>query len=182
MGKSTSWLELSGKLDKAAANLQKSTPKTVRLAAEMAQRELDAEIRKAVPDMDMSSLSKPRKGGKARSGKVGTKVVRAHKYATDGSALAVKAVGAVHWFESGTRPHLVGAGRVGRYKTTRSQYRKAAGKFMLASGATHPVRGPLAHPGTRARHTWSKGIRRAAPAAAEKFAQRAVIDIVEPFT
>lgn len=175
MGTSKSFGELIVKLEKAAANLERSTPATVRAAAESAAKAIEDEIRTRVPDLDMSGLS----AGGRKSGKVGTRVARAK---IDKNAVAVRARGPVHWLESGTRAHLVGAGRVNSYRTTRGRYKKANAKFLMAKGAAHPVRGPLAHPGTKAQHTWSKGVRRAIPEAEQVFKRRTVADAFEPFT
>jgi hypothetical protein len=179
VGTSRTIAELNAKLAKAAKALEESTPRTVLEAAASAQVRIDAEIRRVVPDLDMSGLSSAKtKSGKARSGKVGTRIARSKG---DKLQAAVRAVGAVHWLEGGTRAHLVGAGRVGSGRTTRSRYTKANAKFMKAKGAAHPVRGPLWHPGTRAQHTWSKGVRAAIPVASATFKRRAVADVAAPF-
>lgn len=166
MGTSKSFGELAQKFERAAVAMQ-GNPKTIRYAAEEAKKRMDGEIRRVVPDFDMSGLSSQRtKGGKAKSGKVGTRIARGDK---NGRSVAVVAVGAVHWLEGGTRAHLVGAGRVNASRTTRSRYRKAQAKFMKAAGAEHPVRGPLWHPGTKPRHVWTKAIKAALPAVEDAF-------------
>ena len=65
MGTSRSFGELERKLAQAATNLEKSTPKTVLQAAQAAQDAIDAEIRRRVPDGDMSGLSKVRRSDKS---------------------------------------------------------------------------------------------------------------------
>ncbi len=179
MGTSRSFGELERKLAAAARNLEQSTPRTVLLAAEAAKGQLDAEIKSRVPDLDMSGLSSAKtKSGKAKSGKVGTRIARS---GANGSTRSVRAVGAVHWLEGGTRAHLVGMGRVNGSMSTRGRYRKAQAKFMKAAGAAHPVRGPLWHPGMKAGHTWSKGVRKAKPKATQVFQRRTVADAFDPF-
>lgn len=118
---------------------------------------LEGQIKHTVPDLDMSGLSKERKSGKRGSGKVG--VVLAKPKGAGRGWIALRAVGPLHWLESGTRAHLTGAGRVSKTKTSGRAYRKAQGAFMKGAGFAHPVRGPLWHPGARAQHTWSRSVR-----------------------
>lgn len=171
MGRSSSFDELGRKLAEVADRLEHLTPATVRAATDRAAEVVESEIRMRVPDLDMSGVSRGRKRGR-----VGVRVTRPRSTGDDTAAFAVRAVGAVHWLERGTDAHLIGTG-TGK----RAGYRRARASFMKAAGAAHPVRGPLAHPGMRAGHTWSKGVDRATPAAAEVFRRRAVADVTEPF-
>ena len=145
---------------------------------------IDAEIRRRVPDGDMSGLSKAKrsdKPGKKRSGAVGTRIARA---SGDKTQRAVRAVGPVHWLEAGTRAHVTGAGRLSgnQLRLTKSgKYRKGQRKLMSFGGVGHPVLGPIRVSGMRAGHTWSKGVRRAVPKAAAVFNRRSVVDVFEPF-
>jgi hypothetical protein len=181
VGTSRSIAELNAKLAKAAKGLEESTPRTVLEAATSAQVRIDIEIRKVVPDLDMSGLSSSKtRGGKSKSGKVGTRIAR-----SKGNKLqvAVRAVGPVHWLEAGTRAHAVGVGRLknGQVRLTKKgQYRKGQQKRMNVPGVGWRV-GPFQHPGTRAQHTWSKGVRAAVPVAAATFKRRAVADVAAPF-
>lgn len=185
MGTSHSFDELARKLDQAAKNLEKSTPKTILAATVAAQVPIEAEIRGRVPDGDMSGLSgirRSRRGKrlKSKSGKVGTKIVKARKYGDD--AMAVRAVGPVHWLEAGTRAHIVGEGRA---SSTGERKHAGARKLMnigsSADGFGRVVTGPLHHPGMPAGHTWSKGLRRATPVARTVFERRATADALAPF-
>lgn len=185
MGTSSSFGELQVKLARAAANVERSTPKTVRLAAEAAQEQINDAIKGRVPDFDMSGLSSGKTSkGKAKSGKVGTKIART-RGSKDATDISVRAVGPVHWLESGTRPHFVGVGRLsssGEIRLTkRGRYRKGQQRRMNIPGIGWKT-GPLAHMGTKAQHTWSKGVRKGMPKATQVFQRRQVADAFEPFT
>jgi len=64
-------------------------------------------------------------------------------------------VGPWVWATSGTEPHLVGVGRTRPGGRTTARRAKKA-KYLKGAGYSHPVRAPVAHPGTSGRRAWSK--------------------------
>ena len=46
------------------------------------------------------------------------------------------------WIEDGTGPHRIGNKR----------------RFLKGSGYSHPVRGPIRHPGARGQHAWTRAV------------------------
>jgi hypothetical protein len=61
-------------------------------------------------------------------------------------------VGPWVWVDTGTRGHLIGAGRG----------KRRAKRTVLGGGSFGPVTGPVHHPGTRGRHAWYRVRRRSA--------------------
>jgi hypothetical protein len=57
--------------------------------------------------------------------------------------------------ESGAGPHLIG---ISRRATKRGRRRTG---FVYAAGYSHPVRGPIAHPGAKGRRVWTRTVDRA---------------------
>ncbi len=118
--------------------------RAVTAAAEELERVAEAEARRATGDGRMSGMG--RRGPRLRAV---TKV-----RAGPGTATAtVAGVPAGPWaiLEGGAAPHVIAA----------------RGRVLSGPGMRHPVRGPVRHPGARAKRTWSRVVDEAGELLAE---------------
>ncbi|NBW09907.1 MAG: hypothetical protein EBR82_17965 [Caulobacteraceae bacterium] len=85
--------------------------------------------------------------------------------------LRARPQGAWKVLEYGAGPHLIGLGKAGSTETTRSKgraYRKANRRYLKGRRYGHPVRGPIAHPGSKSFKVWSRGITTRQPRAVQR--------------
>lgn len=91
-------------------------------------------------------------------GRKGKAIRLSARYDVRGKSVIVRPVPAGAWqiAETGADAHLIG-------KTTGRGGRKGKTQFLKGDSYGHPVRGPVAHPGARGSHSWTRARDRAKP-------------------
>jgi len=173
MGTSRSAAQLAGKFSKAAGAVQKNNPKNVKRVADFA-----ADTTKA--------MARPPTGGDLAFSGAGrasrkNRPIDVRVSDSGGSAFKVKAIGPMHWLESGVQPHPIipggntkkarglaganlgdaagprlGAGQAGKFARGKSK-----GKLMIWGGGSAAAFYVQRGGGFKARHTWTEGIKAA---------------------
>lgn len=161
----TSAAGVAAHMSKCAAALQSSQKEAVLKAA--------LTVKGAV---EVTSPARLRNAGK-KGGKLSTRVTT---FGSDAKPLAiVKAVGPWPLIEYDTPAHLIGAGRT---KASRNALlRNGVGTYLKAAGAAHPVLGPIAHPGTKGKLVFHKGVAIGTPKAAAILARSTVSAVGKVF-
>lgn len=164
MGTSTSTEQLVGKLVGFATDIPKINREAVSDAALIFKDGVLSEAKQVVGgDLRMSNFGK--RGVRLGAGfdvKGGVNAV---------ALLKARPQGPWKILEYGAGPHLVGLGKAGRTESVRSKgraYRKAKAKYLYGQGYAHPVRGPVAHPGSKAFKVWSRGVTTRQPRAVQR--------------
>jgi hypothetical protein len=78
-------------------------------------------------------------------------------------------VGPWVWANTGTEPHLVGAGATGARRRTTAQTVRRDRRYIAGRGYRHPVLAPVWHPGGRGARVWRKVVDRATPVIVDAF-------------
>jgi hypothetical protein len=164
VGTSTSGAQLAGKLVAFAGDIPKINREAVSDAALIFKDGVLGEAKKVVgSDLKMSNFGK--RGVRLGAGfdvKGGVNAV---------ALLKARPMGPWKVVEYGAGPHLIGLGKAGRTESVKSKgraYRKAKAKYLYGQGYAHPVRGPIAHPGSKAFKVWSRGITTRQPRAVQR--------------
>jgi hypothetical protein len=164
MGESSSASQLAGKLVGLATDIPKLNRQAVGEAAlEFKTGVLAEAANVAGSDMRLSNFG--RRGVKLGAG------YDIKGYDNPVALLRARPQGAWKVLEYGAGPHLIGVGKAGSTETTRSKaraYRRAGKRYLKAKGYPHPVRGPIAHPGSKSFKVWSRGITTRQPRARQR--------------
>lgn len=78
----------------------------------------------------------------ARGGRIAVKMGTVAEISGDSAVIRGTPTAQWTWIETGTKPH-----RVGRRRS-----------FLSAPGYSHPVRGPVRHPGSTGRRAWTSAV------------------------
>jgi len=164
MGESTTASQLAGKLVAFAGDVPNLTRRAVGEAAlEFKTGVLNEARSVAGSDMRLSNFG--RRGVKLGAGYD----VKGYENAV--ALLRARPQGPWKVLEYGAGPHLIGAGKAGSTETVRSKgraYRRAGKKYLKGRRYAHPVRGPIAHPGSKSFKVWSRGITQRQPRAVQR--------------
>jgi hypothetical protein len=164
MGESTTSAQLAGKLVSFSVDMPKLNRQAVSDAALEFKTGVLTEAKSVVGgDLRMSNFG--RRGVKLGAG------YDVKGYDNAVALLRARPQGPWKILEYGAGPHLVGMGKAGSTETTRSKgraYRRANKKFLKGRGYAHPVRGPVAHPGSKSFKVWSRGVTTRQPRAVQR--------------
>lgn len=156
MGVSSSPAELAGKLGRLSRELDNNQRNSVNSAARLVGDVMYQEGSKSI-------------GGNLIAGRKWGTYVKPAKSNTRPEALAAYK-GPVHWFDRGTKAHLIVSRKAGGTRKSRGALSPGPGMFKGRRGrgaVTTPAgyRAYARHPGTNARPFWSKAKTRAQPVA-----------------
>lgn len=164
MGESTTASQLAGKLVAFAGDVPNLNRRAVGEAAlEFKTGVLNEARSVAGSDMRLSNFG--RRGVKLGAGYD----IKGNENAV--ALLRARPQGAWKVLEYGAGPHLIGLGKAGSTETTKSKgraYRKAGKRYLKGKAYGHPVRGPVAHPGSKSFKVWSRGIEQRQPRAVQR--------------
>lgn len=129
------------------------------LTFEQAGRKL-TQVGQAIPEAQAAALRRAamtakriadETGGTMRNmGRKGANLTAGYTLSKTEAHVKPRPAGAWRIAEAGATPHLIGIGRGKRRKV---------GGYIFAAGYAHPVRSPVAHPGAKARLTWTRAVK-----------------------